>query len=653
MKKIMSFLLSVVIFLGLNIPVFSAEIITIYADGEIVVFSDVAPVRENGILMVPVRPLFEAMGANVDWIQAENAVTIELYEQTAKFIIGSDTIAVNDKQIRLPVKTYSKNGRAMIPLSAFTEAFGCTTVNETTISSYIIKAKALINSFSTADTSVAAELLTGEYIQHNLAFGTGRDAFIRAVESLGSASAKTTVSNIRAFSDGNYVFLHSIYNFAGSGEQVAFDVFRFENGKIAEHWDNLAGKAKPNPSGHTQTDGTTTIKDLDKTEENKGLVMNFIEDILMGKNLAALTSYYNGNNYIQHNPDIADGLDGLGTALEAWATQGITMAYDKTYLLLGNGNFVLTASEGTLGGVKTVFYDLFRVENGYIAEHWDIIEAIPDKTDWANQNGKFGVGNTGNIPLPRTYHLGIGSTQVYNFGDIKLHAYKTNDYIDNENFILETKDELILIELVCFYDNISELKEYIDGIGKPLNSIIVAYHPAGGDAFPDTHMYASEGLGEAALVPGFVEAFGEIFNGSLPVEYELVNPGEMTIGGVKFNVIETNDAFDLEIPAINVYITHMVGSNTHNILTGIEHIDSMIAEMKNFQTKNYSFILSGHDIPRTVSVAAEKIAYLEKTKEIIHLCSSANEFISEMNKAFPAYNGVNYLEMSAGMIYGG
>lgn len=143
------------------------------------------------------------------------------------------------------------------------------------------KALALINTFATGDTDTARSLLADGYIQHNLAYGTGADAFIGSVEYLASADVITTVNNIRAFEDGDKVFLQTIYNFAGAGEQVAFDIFRFdENGKIAEHWDNLAALAEPNPSGHTQTDGTMEITDLDKTEENRELVKNFLYDVM-------------------------------------------------------------------------------------------------------------------------------------------------------------------------------------------------------------------------------------------------------------------------------------------------------------------------------------------------------------------------------------
>ena len=252
------------------------------------------------------------------------------------------------------------------------------------------KALALINTFATGDTDTARSLLADGYIQHNLAYGTGADAFIGSVEYLASADVKTTVNNIRAFEDGDKVFLQTIYNFAGAGEQVAFDIFRFdENGKIVEHWDNLADLAEPNPSGHTQTDGTMEVTDLDKTEENRELIKNFLYDVMQGNNLDKTQDYFDGDKYIQHNTGIADGVSGLNAALGALAKQGISMVYDKVHMVLAQGNFVLAVSEGTFGGEPTSYYDLWRVENGKIAEHWDVMETIADQSTWQNENGKF------------------------------------------------------------------------------------------------------------------------------------------------------------------------------------------------------------------------------------------------------------------------
>ena len=254
----------------------------------------------------------------------------------------------------------------------------------------IQKALELIHTFASGDTEKAKSLLAEGYVQHNLAYGTGRDAFVGSVEYLASAPVKTTVSNIRAFEDGDKVFLQTIYNFAGAGEQVAFDIFRFdEDGLIAEHWDNLAAKAAPNPSGHTQTDGTMELKDLDKTAENRRLVENFLVDVMQGRHPERTADYFDGDTYIQHNISIADGLSGLGAALAAMAEQGIQMIYTTTHQVLAQGNYVLAVSEGTFGGAPTSYYDLWRVENGKIAEHWDVMEPIADPSAWQNQNGKF------------------------------------------------------------------------------------------------------------------------------------------------------------------------------------------------------------------------------------------------------------------------
>ena len=253
------------------------------------------------------------------------------------------------------------------------------------------KALALIRTFATGDTETAARLLEENYIQHNLAYGTGEAAFLDSVEYLASAPVKTTVNNIRAFEDGDYVFLQTVYNFAGAGEQVAFDIFRFdEDGEIAEHWDNLAPLAdQPNPSGRTQIDGAMEITDLDKTEENRQLVKNFLYDVMQGNNPDKTADYFDGDTYLQHNTAIADGVSGLNAALSVLAQQGIQMIYDETHMVLAQGNYVLAVSEGTYGGAPTSYYDLWRVENGKIAEHWDVMETIADPSTWQNDNGKF------------------------------------------------------------------------------------------------------------------------------------------------------------------------------------------------------------------------------------------------------------------------
>ena len=258
--------------------------------------------------------------------------------------------------------------------------------NETTMAlSNKEKVVALLNSFNTGDQTPISYINPEKYVQHNLGVGDGLAGFGAVMQNAPEGGFKANV--IRAFEDGDYVFTHTEYDFFGP--KAGFDVFRFEDGLIVEHWDNLLEVQAPNPSGRTQFDGATEITDLEKTEANKKLVGEFIETILMKGEMDKVANYFDGDKYIQHNPGVADGLSGLGAALEAMAKQGVKMEYDKVHKILGEGNFVLAMSEGKLGGVATSYYDLFRIENGKVAEHWDIIETILPKEEWKNENGKF------------------------------------------------------------------------------------------------------------------------------------------------------------------------------------------------------------------------------------------------------------------------
>ena len=244
----------------------------------------------------------------------------------------------------------------------------------------------LLKSIETGDAKPVGYVNPNKYIQHNLAVGDGLAGFGAVLAQLPKGSAK--VNTVRVFQDGDFVFAHTDYNFFGP--KIGFDIFRFEDGKIVEHWDNLQEKpSAANPSGRTMTDGPSVAEDLDKTAANKAFARAFVDDILIKGKMDKLAGSFNGDRYAQHNPQIADGLSGLGAALQAMAKQGLTMKYDRIHRVLGEGNFVLAVSEGSFAGRHTSFYDLFRVEDGKIAEHWDTIEQIPPREQWKNTNGKF------------------------------------------------------------------------------------------------------------------------------------------------------------------------------------------------------------------------------------------------------------------------
>ncbi len=242
--------------------------------------------------------------------------------------------------------------------------------------------------FSTFDSAAAQGLLSENYIQHNPAVPTGRAPIIGFIPVLKESGI--TLTTHRTLSQDNYVVMHNTYSNAaalGGDNLVAFDVFRIENGMVAEHWDNITPAMPANPSGNSQTDGATETSDRSLTAENKDLVAGFVDSVLVKGDMSDLAGYFDGDNYIQHNSQIGNGLSGLGAALAALAEQGITMEYHRVHQVIADGNFVFTMSEGSFGGTPTAFFDLFRVQNGKIAEHWDVMSEIP--ANMAHENGKF------------------------------------------------------------------------------------------------------------------------------------------------------------------------------------------------------------------------------------------------------------------------
>lgn len=255
------------------------------------------------------------------------------------------------------------------------------------------RAMMVVNSLQTGDaTAIQTYISPSQYIQHNPGATDGRDVLLGMLGALGkSGGAKVNIK--RVLVSGNLVALHTEYNLGGQ-EMVGFDVFRFDNGLIVEHWDNLLAKAVPNASKHTQTDGSVSITDLDKTQSNCTKVVEFVTKSLITPDPKLdITQYINPKMYIQHNPMVADGLEGFGALMQQMAANKQVMSYSKIHFVVAQGNFVLTASEGAFGAADkptpTAFYDLFRLENGLIVEHWDVIAEIPAKDQSKNTNGKF------------------------------------------------------------------------------------------------------------------------------------------------------------------------------------------------------------------------------------------------------------------------
>ncbi len=228
------------------------------------------------------------------------------------------------------------------------------------------------------DVSAVDRYWAEPYLQHNPQVGSGVEA-LRAFAKDVVAAPGFKAERVRVLADGDLVATHGRYTGIGATPLVAFDIFRVEGGKIVEHWDGLQPDAAPNPSGHTMLDGPADIRDQDRTEDNRKVVTDFVNAILIRGEASKLTTFI-GATYTQHNAQIADNLDGLGAFLNGLKEKGISFRYTHLHKVLAEGNFVLTQSEGEIGGTKNAFYDLFRVQDGKIVEHWDTIQEVPQTT---------------------------------------------------------------------------------------------------------------------------------------------------------------------------------------------------------------------------------------------------------------------------------
>lgn len=244
--------------------------------------------------------------------------------------------------------------------------------------------KALLKGIETGDPRSVEVVDQDRYIQHNPQTHTGSEGLAALFARLSKTNPR--VSIVRIFADGDYVFGQTEYDFAT--RRIGFEVFRFEGDRAVEHWDNIQPRRGPNPSARSMVDGPTVATDLEHTETNRGRVRAFIEEVCIARQIDRLGDYV-ATDLVQHAPELVDGIDALRSSLTVVSDGRPAIEYTRLHRVLAEGSFVLSVSEGYAAGVHTAFYDLHRVRDGMIVEHWDTVEAVPPKAVWKNNNGKF------------------------------------------------------------------------------------------------------------------------------------------------------------------------------------------------------------------------------------------------------------------------
>jgi predicted SnoaL-like aldol condensation-catalyzing enzyme len=235
--------------------------------------------------------------------------------------------------------------------------------------------------FDQRDSSAIDRYWSPHYVEHSTVGAGGLEGLKAVVGNLPDGFRHVRA---RVLGDGDLVLAHGVYQGLGPVPVVAFDLWRVAEGKIVEHWDAHQPWVDDTVSGHSMVGGPTAVGSPERTDSSRALVQQFVELIMMGGDRSQIGRFFADGHLIQHNPLIADGVIGLGTAIQTGVWEAVVQ---RTHRVLGDGEFVFTQGEGTLCGRPTAFYDLFRVQDDRLAEHWDVVFTKPELLP--HDNGLF------------------------------------------------------------------------------------------------------------------------------------------------------------------------------------------------------------------------------------------------------------------------
>lgn len=132
--------------------------------------------------------------------------------------------------------------------------------------------------------------------------------------------------------------------------------------------------------------GAPTARAAD-LEQNKKVVVDFYEKAINQKDFEAAAKHI-GSRYTQHNPVAADGPEGLKAFLQ-FLREKFPNAKSEIKRVFADGDYVIlhVHSVREPGARGNAIVDIFKLENGKVVEHWDVVQPIPEKA--ANSNGMF------------------------------------------------------------------------------------------------------------------------------------------------------------------------------------------------------------------------------------------------------------------------
>ncbi|WP_114938309.1 nuclear transport factor 2 family protein [Mucilaginibacter endophyticus] len=214
------------------------------------------------------------------------------------------------------------------------------------------------------------EFIIENYKQHNPTVKQGREGVTEMINYLKKLppppeDAKSPI--VRAIQEGDFVVTHLDVQFMGK-RMAVIDLFKLKDGMLIEHWDAI--QSLPDESGKlvTATNGTIDIDHSVSAESSKLIVERFYKAVVDRKP----TDQFVDKAYVEHDASLIAS----GKRLAGYLANSEMSV--KIHRIIAEGDFVVVQSQLNKDDKAFMFYEIFRVANNKIAEHWSVEQAIPD-----------------------------------------------------------------------------------------------------------------------------------------------------------------------------------------------------------------------------------------------------------------------------------
>lgn len=231
--------------------------------------------------------------------------------------------------------------------------------------------------FNLGNVAVVDQLVRADFVQHEPTQVNGPAALKDQVTRLKTAYPNSRVTVTRVLAEGDLVVVHSnLVLTPGTKGMAIFDISRVDQGKIAERWAVAQEVPNTTPSGN---DMFSTLSSppgpgpdpLSSASASKAVAMALFTALTSERDVTALDRYVAGP-YYQHNAQMPNGIDVVKQSFtQSYTDPSFNVSVQR---VIADGDLVAIHSHSIKpGGVVFAWIDLYRVRDGKVVEHWDVL----------------------------------------------------------------------------------------------------------------------------------------------------------------------------------------------------------------------------------------------------------------------------------------